>query len=95
MRSSRACAPPWWLALHGAWQPQLEGLISCTSATEYYHPLQGLALFRGGVLMVSHDQHLIESTVDELWAVEQGTGAILLIGLASQDAEWNSMPELP
>lgn len=36
--------------------------------------LQGLALFRGGVLMVSHDQHLIESTVDELWAVEQGTG---------------------
>ncbi len=37
--------------------------------------LQGLALFRGGVLMVSHDQHLIESTVDELWAVERGTGA--------------------
>lgn len=36
-------------------------------------PLQGLALFQGGVLMVSHDQHLIESTVDELWAVENGT----------------------
>ena len=35
---------------------------------------QGLALFQGGVLMVSHDQHLIESTVDELWAVENGTG---------------------
>lgn len=35
-------------------------------------PLQGLALFKGGVLMVSHDQHLIESTVDELWAVEGG-----------------------
>ena len=29
--------------------------------------------------MVSHDQHLIESTVDELWAVEQGTGAALLV----------------
>ena len=23
--------------------------------------------------MVSHDQHLIEATVDELWAVEGGT----------------------
>jgi ATP-binding cassette subfamily F protein 3 len=23
--------------------------------------------------MVSHDQHLIESTVDELWMVEDGT----------------------
>ena len=37
--------------------------------------LQGLALFRGGVLMVVHRQHFIESTVDELWAVEQGAGA--------------------
>lgn len=35
--------------------------------------IEGLALFQGGVLMVSHDQHLIESTVDELWAVEDGT----------------------
>jgi ATP-binding cassette subfamily F protein 3 len=35
--------------------------------------IQGLALFKGGVLMVSHDQHLIEATVDELWAVEGGT----------------------
>ena len=34
--------------------------------------LQGLNLFKGGVLMVSHDQFLIESTVDELWAVEGG-----------------------
>ena len=33
---------------------------------------QGLNLFKGGVLMVSHDQFLIESTVDELWAVEGG-----------------------
>lgn len=40
--------------------------------------LQGLALFKGGVLMVSHDQHLIESTVDELWAVENGRGEGLL-----------------
>jgi ATPase subunit of ABC transporter with duplicated ATPase domains len=45
--------------------------------------LQGLALFRGGVLMVSHDQHLIESTVDELWAVEQGTGAAATAPLRS------------
>ena len=35
--------------------------------------LQGLNLFKGGVLMVSHDQFLIESTVDELWVVENGT----------------------
>ena len=34
--------------------------------------LQGLNVFKGGVLMVSHDQFLIESTVDELWAVEGG-----------------------
>ena len=34
--------------------------------------MQGLALFKGGVLMVSHDQHLIEGTVDELWAVKDG-----------------------
>lgn len=35
--------------------------------------VQGLAAFKGSVLMVSHDQHLIESTVDELWAVEDHT----------------------
>ena len=35
--------------------------------------VQGLATFQGGVLMVSHDQHLISSTVDELWQVESGT----------------------
>lgn len=35
--------------------------------------LQGLATFQGGVLMVSHDQHLIQSTVDELWHVSDST----------------------
>ena len=35
--------------------------------------VQGLNLYKGGVLMVSHDQFLIESTVDELWVVEQGS----------------------
>ncbi|KAK9827792.1 hypothetical protein WJX74_002330 [Apatococcus lobatus] len=34
--------------------------------------IQGLNTFQGGVLMVSHDQHLIESTVNELWVVEGG-----------------------
>ena len=34
--------------------------------------VQGLTTFQGGVLMVSHDQHLIESTVNELWVVEGG-----------------------
>ena len=37
--------------------------------------MQGLNLFSGGVLMVSHDQFLIEACVDELWSVEQGTVA--------------------
>lgn len=32
----------------------------------------GLTAYKGGVLIVSHDQHLIEATVDELWAVEVG-----------------------
>lgn len=35
--------------------------------------IEGLMAFGGGVVMVSHDQHLIEATVDELWAVEGGT----------------------
>lgn len=35
--------------------------------------IEGLATFKGGVFMVSHDQYLIEATVDELWAVENGT----------------------
>ncbi|GAX81005.1 hypothetical protein CEUSTIGMA_g8440.t1 [Chlamydomonas eustigma] len=34
--------------------------------------IEGLATFKGGVLMVSHDQFLIEATVDELWMCEGG-----------------------
>eukprot|EP00249_Psilotum_nudum_P023811 c28989_g1_i1 orf=609-2861(+) len=34
--------------------------------------IQGLVLFQGGVLMVSHDEHLISGSVDELWAISQG-----------------------
>ncbi|GBG74985.1 hypothetical protein CBR_g19498 [Chara braunii] len=34
--------------------------------------MQGLALYGGGVLMVSHDQHLITGSVDELWVVFNG-----------------------
>ncbi|KAJ1694600.1 hypothetical protein LUZ63_011298 [Rhynchospora breviuscula] len=34
--------------------------------------IQGLVIFQGGVLMVSHDEHLITNSVDELWAVSQG-----------------------
>ncbi|KAE8055099.1 hypothetical protein FH972_011960 [Carpinus fangiana] len=34
--------------------------------------IQGLALFQGGILMVSHDEHLISGSVDELWAVSEG-----------------------
>lgn len=34
--------------------------------------IQGLVLFQGGILMVSHDEHLISGSVDELWVVSQG-----------------------
>nr|QNQ79026.1 ABC transporter F family member 3 [Paeonia lactiflora] len=34
--------------------------------------IQGLVLFQGGVLMVSHDEHLISGSVEELWAVSEG-----------------------
>ncbi|KAK4489224.1 hypothetical protein RD792_005019 [Penstemon davidsonii] len=34
--------------------------------------IQGLVLFQGGVLMVSHDEHLISGSVEELWAVSDG-----------------------
>ncbi|KAE8672381.1 ABC transporter F family member 3 [Hibiscus syriacus] len=34
--------------------------------------IQGLVLFQGGILMVSHDEHLILGSVNEPWAVSQG-----------------------
>ncbi|CAA0825450.1 ABC transporter F family member 3 [Striga hermonthica] len=34
--------------------------------------IQGLVLFQGGVLMVSHDEHLISGSVEQLWAVSDG-----------------------
>jgi ATP-binding cassette subfamily F protein 3 len=34
--------------------------------------IAGLTDFKGGVLMVSHDEFLISASVDELWAVEDG-----------------------
>eukprot|EP00271_Cylindrocystis_brebissonii_P003829 TRINITY_DN15071_c0_g2_i1.p1 TRINITY_DN15071_c0_g2~~TRINITY_DN15071_c0_g2_i1.p1 ORF type:complete len:764 (-),score=206.39 TRINITY_DN15071_c0_g2_i1:552-2843(-) len=34
--------------------------------------IAGLAMFQGGVLMVSHDEHLISGCVDELWVVNGG-----------------------
>ena len=37
--------------------------------------IEGLTGYGGGVLIVSHDQHLIEAAVDELWCVEGGTVA--------------------
>lgn len=37
--------------------------------------IQGLVLFQGGILMVSHDEHLISGSVEELWVVSQGTVA--------------------
>ncbi|KAL4515714.1 hypothetical protein Ndes2437B_g07137 [Nannochloris sp. 'desiccata'] len=34
--------------------------------------IAGLTEYKGGVLMVSHDEFLISASVDELWAVEEG-----------------------
>lgn len=34
--------------------------------------IQGLMMFQGGILMVSHDEHLISGSVDELWVVSDG-----------------------
>ncbi|PRQ16631.1 putative adenosinetriphosphatase [Rosa chinensis] len=34
--------------------------------------IQGLVIFQGGILMVSHDEHLISGSVDELWVVSEG-----------------------
>ncbi|KAH7841572.1 hypothetical protein Vadar_031689 [Vaccinium darrowii] len=34
--------------------------------------IQGLVLFQGGMLMVSHDEHLISGSVEQLWAVTDG-----------------------
>ncbi|KAI3469102.1 hypothetical protein Pfo_025765 [Paulownia fortunei] len=34
--------------------------------------IQGLVLFQGGVLMVSHDEHLISGSVEQLWVVSDG-----------------------
>ena len=31
--------------------------------------IQGLAMYKGGVLLVSHDQHFISAVADELWCV--------------------------
>jgi ATP-binding cassette subfamily F protein 3 len=37
--------------------------------------ITGLAAYKGGVLLVSHDQHFISAVADELWAVE-GDGSV-------------------
>ncbi len=37
--------------------------------------IQGLSLFKGGVLLVSHDEHLITNAADEIW-VASGDGAV-------------------
>eukprot|EP00850_Spirogloea_muscicola_P001578 SM000006S19343 [mRNA] locus=s6:192048:197015:+ [translate_table: standard] len=34
--------------------------------------IQGLAMYQGGVLVVSHDEHLITGSVDELWVISAG-----------------------
>ena len=38
--------------------------------------IQALAVFKGGVLVVSHDGHLISNVADELWHVEDGTVSV-------------------
>jgi|APGre2960657444_1045066.scaffolds.fasta_scaffold01255_7 ATP-binding cassette subfamily F protein 3 len=37
--------------------------------------IQGLSLFKGGVLLISHDEHLITNVADEIWLVN-GDGGV-------------------
>ena len=37
--------------------------------------IQGLSLFKGGVLLISHDEHLITNAADEIW-VAKGDGSV-------------------
>ena len=37
--------------------------------------IQGLAMYKGGVLLVSHDQHFISAVADELWRVTLAAAA--------------------
>ena len=38
--------------------------------------IQALALYKGGVLLISHDSHLIRGVTDELWKVEGGAVSV-------------------
>jgi ATPase subunit of ABC transporter with duplicated ATPase domains len=44
--------------------------------------ITGLAAYKGGVLLVSHDQHFISAVADELWC------APLRARLAARCAAW-------
>ena len=36
--------------------------------------IQGLSLFKGGVLLVSHDEHFITNAADEIWVATGDDG---------------------
>jgi ATP-binding cassette subfamily F protein 3 len=48
--------------------------------------IEAIRTFRGGVLLVSHDQHLLTSVCKELLVVEKGKVEVLRGGMSNTDA---------
>ena len=48
--------------------------------------IEAIKQFKGGVLLVSHDQHLLTNVCKDLYVVENGNVEILRSGLSNADA---------
>jgi ATP-binding cassette subfamily F protein 3 len=48
--------------------------------------IEAIRTFQGGVLLVSHDQHLLTSVCKELLVVEKGKVEVLRGGMSNTDA---------
>jgi ATPase subunit of ABC transporter with duplicated ATPase domains len=48
--------------------------------------IEAIKTFQGGVLLVSHDQHLLTNVCDDLLVVEKGRVEVLRDGSSNKDA---------
>ena len=48
--------------------------------------IEAIRQFQGGVLLVSHDQHLLTSVCDDLYVVEKGNLEVLTHGTTNTEA---------
>ena len=66
-------------------------LYSCTQTTYTTETtealIEALQQFKGGVLLVSHDQHLLTNVCKDLYVVENGTVERLAGGMANEAFE--------